>query len=135
MFKMTDEKSAKMVKALASLQKRGCDVQILMSRSYGSTVFSKAVLKTLKSAKIPFKCAAFPMHTKLILIGPKYGNSGRILTGTANMSVAGLRYSEEHVITIDTRRAVGEYQESAKRLFGEYMTQWYELSQGGRSCK
>uniref|UniRef100_UPI001E4B07F0 phospholipase D-like domain-containing protein n=1 Tax=Sedimentibacter sp. B4 TaxID=304766 RepID=UPI001E4B07F0 len=96
---------------------------------------SSKVLKTLKSAKIPFKCAAFPMHTKLILIGPKYSNSGRILTGTANMSVAGLRYSEEHVITIDTRRAVGEYQESAQRLFGEYMTQWYELSQGGRTCK
>lgn len=135
MFKMTDEKSATMVKSLASLQKRGCDVKILMSRSYGSTVFSSKVLKTLKSAKIPFKCAAFPMHTKLILIGPKYSNSGRILTGTANMSVAGLRYSEEHVITIDTRRAVGEYQESAQRLFGEYMTQWYELSQGGRTCK
>jgi hypothetical protein len=54
--------------------------------------------------------------------------------GTQNMSVAGLRYSEEHVITLDVRRASGAFSESMRRVYGEYMSGWYELAQSTRSC-
>jgi len=73
------------------------------------------------------------MHTKLILIGPDH-NVGRVLTGTQNMSVSGLRYNEEHVLTLDSRRASKAFQEPMRRVYEEYLNGWYELSQSTRSC-
>jgi len=57
-----------------------------------------------------------------------------VLIGTQNMSVAGLRYNEEHVITLDVRRASGRFSEPMRRVYGEYMAGWYELAQSTRSC-
>jgi hypothetical protein len=70
----------------------------------------------------------------MILIGPKHSNLGRVLMGTQNMSVAGLRYSEEHVITLDTRAASAKYLEPMRRVYSQYMNGWYELSKDTRSC-
>lgn len=134
MFKMTDSKAAKMADTLARLQKDGCDVQLLLSQSYGALTMSPDVVKTLNAAKVKFKCSAIPMHTKMILIGPMTGTEGRVLSGTANMSTSGLRYSDEHVITMDTRRASTEFQEPMRRAYGTYLTGYYELSQGATKC-
>ena len=92
------------------------------------------MVRSLKKAKIPTRCTTVAMHTKEILIGPKHSNMGRILVGTQNMSVAGLRYSEEHVLTFDTRAASPKYRESMRRAYSSYMNGWYELSKSTRSC-
>ena len=92
------------------------------------------MVRELRLAGIPTRCTTVAMHTKLILIGPKRSNLGRALTGTQNMSVAGLRYNEEHVITFDTRRASGPYLEPMRRLYSQYMNGWYDLSKDTRSC-
>lgn len=134
MFKMTDSKAQKMADTLARLKKSGCDVELLLSQSYGALVLSDSVVTTLNKAKVPFKCSAIPMHTKMILIGPMTGTEGRVLSGTANMSTSGLRYSDEHVITMDTRRASPEFQEPMRRAYGTYLTGYYELSQGATKC-
>jgi phosphatidylserine/phosphatidylglycerophosphate/cardiolipin synthase-like enzyme len=107
---------------------------MLLTFQGGSTTISPKVVKALKAASIPTRCTAVAMHTKLILIGPKRSNEGRALTGTQNMSVAGLRYNEEHVITLDTRRASGAYAEPMRRVYSQYMNGWYELSKDTRSC-
>lgn len=135
MFKLTDTKAEKMAAALSRLKGRGCDVKMLMTQQGGSTTISKSVIKTLNKAKIPYQCTAVAMHTKLILIGPATGNNGRALHGTANMSTSGLRYSEEHTITFDARRASPEYQDDLRRVYGTYLAGWYELSQGSKKCK
>ncbi len=134
MFKMTDSKAQRMAETLARLKKSGCDVELLLSQSYGALVLADSVVKTLNAAKVPFKCSAIPMHTKMILIGPMTGTEGRVLSGTANMSTSGLRYSDEHVITMDTRRASPEFQEPMRRAYGTYLTGYYELSQGATKC-
>lgn len=135
MFKLTDSKATKMANALASLKKRGCDVKMLLTQQGGATTISKTVINLLKKAKISFKCTAVAMHTKLILIGPATGNNGRALHGTANMSTAGLRYSEEHTITFDARRAAPAYKDDLRRVYGTYLAGWFELSQGAKTCK
>lgn len=135
MFKLTDTKAKTMAAALARLEGRGCDVKMLMTQQGGSTTISKSVIKILKKAKISFKCSAVAMHTKMIVIGPDTGDNGRVLLGTANMSTSGLRYSEEHTITFDSRRASGQYQEDIRRIYGTYLAGWYELAQGSKTCK
>lgn len=134
MFKLTDSKATQMVNALVRLKSRGCDVKMLLTQQGGSTTISSTVVSLLKSASIPAKCTAVAMHTKMILIGPMTNNAGRVLYGTANMSVSGLRYSEEHVITIDSRRASPAYQESIRRVYGEYMAGWTELNKTSKTC-
>ncbi len=135
MFKLTDSKATTMAKALASLKKRGCDVKMLLTQQGGATTISKTVISLLNKSKISFKCTAVAMHTKLILIGPSTGNNGRALHGTANMSTAGLRYSEEHTITFDARRAAPAYKDDLRRVYGTYLAGWNELSQGSKTCK
>lgn len=134
MFKLTDAKAEQMVASLSRLRKRGCDISMLLTYQGGSTTISPKVVRALKKAKIPTSCTSVAMHTKLILIGPKHSNLGRILVGTQNMSVAGLRYSEEHVITMDTRAASAKYLEPMRRVYSQYMNGWYELSKSTRSC-
>lgn len=134
MFKLTDTKAERMVQALQRLKGRGCDVRMLLTQRGGATSISKKVVKRLKSSKIWAKCTPIAMHTKLILIGPKVGNAGLALHGTANMSTAGLRYSEEHTITFDARRASDDYREDLARVYGVYLAGWYELSQGAKTC-
>ena len=77
---------------------------------------------------------AYPIHTKMVLIGPEESNSGRVMFGTANMSTAGLRYSEEHVITIDSRRATGQFRADTEDVYGAYLQGRNELSQGNKVC-
>lgn len=135
MFKLTDAKAESMVKALAGLKKRGCDIKMLLTQQGGATTISKTVVKILKKAKIPAKCTSVPMHTKVILIGPATNNNGRIYSGTQNMSTAGLRYSEEHTLIMDSRRASPEFQDDIRRAYGTYMEGWYELSKTAKTCK
>lgn len=134
MFKLTDAKAEQMVSALTRLRERGCDISMLLTFQGGSTTISPKVVKALKKADIPTRCTTVAMHTKLILIGPEHSNLGRVLMGTQNMSVAGLRYSEEHVITLDTRAASAKYLEPMRRVYSQYMNGWYELSKDTRSC-
>ena len=135
MFKLTDAKAEQMVNSLVRLRKRGCDISMLLTYQGGSTTISSSVVRALDRAKIPTRCTTVAMHTKLILIGPKHSNQGRALTGTQNMSVSGLRYNEEHVITLDTRRASDKYAEPMRRVYSEYVNGWYELSKDTRSCR
>lgn len=74
MFKLTDSKALRMAESLARLQKDGCDVEMLLSQSYGALVLASSVKKVLNKAKVKFRCSAIPMHTKMILIGPSTGN-------------------------------------------------------------
>ena len=134
MFKLTDAKAEQMVNSLTRLRQRGCDISMLLTFQGGSTTISPKVVKALKKADIPTRCTTVAMHTKLILIGPEHSNLGRVLTGTQNMSVAGLRYNEEHVITMDTRAASAKYLEPMRRVYSQYMNGWYELSKDTRSC-
>lgn len=134
MFKLTDSKAKQMVDALVRLKKRGCDVEMILTSQGGATTISKDVVKLLNANKISAKCSAVAMHTKMILIGPQVGNYGRVLYGTANMSTSGLRYSEEHIVTIDARRASPEYVDDVRRVYGQYMAGWYELAQGSKAC-
>ncbi|RYZ32407.1 MAG: hypothetical protein EOP01_01200, partial [Propionibacteriaceae bacterium] len=120
MFKLTDAKAEQMVSSLTRLRQRGCDISMLLTFQGGSTTISPKVIKALKKADIPTRCTSVAMHTKLILIGPEHSNMGRVLTGTQNMSVAGLRYNEEHVITMDTRAASGKYLEPMRRVYSQY---------------
>jgi hypothetical protein len=133
MFKLTDSKAVTMVNALVRLRNRGCDVKMLLTYQGGSTTISPTVARLLSQAAIATRCTEVAMHTKLILIGPDH-NVGRVLTGTQNMSVSGLRYNEEHVVTLDPRRASAAYQEPLRRVYEQYRNGWYELSQKTRSC-
>lgn len=135
MFKLTDTKAETMVKALAALTKRGCDVKVMLTQTGGAYTISPTVVKALKAAKIPAMCTAIPMHTKVILIGPDTNNDGRVIAGTQNMSTAGLRYSEEHTLSFDVRRASPQYQDDLRRVYGDYLAGWLELSQSAQTCK
>ena len=127
-------KATQMANALSRLKSRGCDIKMLLTQQGGSTAISPAVVEALKSANIPVKCTAIPMHTKMVLIGPMANNSGRVLQGTANMSTSALRYSEEHILTIDSRRATPEFAESIRRAYGVYMAGWTELNKTSKTC-
>ena len=133
MFKLTDSKAEQMVNALVRLRNRGCDIKMLLTYQGGSTTISPTVAKLLSTSKIPTRCTKVAMHTKIILIGPDH-NVGRVLAGTQNMSVSGLRYNEEHVLTLDSRRASESFQEPLRRVYEQYLNGWYELSQSTRSC-
>lgn len=134
MAQLTDSKATQMANALSRLKSRGCDIKMLLTQQGGSTAISPAVVEALKSANIPVKCTAIPMHTKMVLIGPMANNSGRVLQGTANMSTSALRYSEEHILTIDSRRATPEFAESIRRAYGVYMAGWTELNKTSKTC-
>lgn len=134
MFKLTDSKAERLADSVARLEKQGCDVEVLISQSYGANVVSSKVKKTLNKVHIPFYCSAVPMHTKMILVGPMTGDDGRVLVGTANMSTSGLRYSDEHVLTLDTRLATGKYLQSMRRAYSQYLSAWDTLAQGRKSC-
>jgi phosphatidylserine/phosphatidylglycerophosphate/cardiolipin synthase-like enzyme len=116
------------------LSGRGCDVKILLSPTGGMTTISVETAKLLYDAGIPVRCSAVPLHTKMVLIGSTVNNHGRVLFGTANMSTSGLRYSDEHVITIDTRRTSPEFEDDARRLYGEFASGWYEMNTGSTAC-
>lgn len=134
MYKLTDAKALSMVNALVRLRERGCDIKMLLTSPGASAAIAPSAARLLRTARIPTRCTTTAMHTKLILIGPAHGNSGRSLSGTQNMSVSGLRYNEEHVITMDTRRASAAYREPMRRVYGEYLDGWYELSLETRAC-
>ncbi|MDR1766859.1 MAG: phospholipase D-like domain-containing protein [Propionibacteriaceae bacterium] len=135
MFKMTSKVAKDLVAKMNGLVKQGCSVEIILSQSGGSNVMEKWVAKLLNAASFEARCTAVPMHTKLVLVGSKGGHMGRALLGTANMSQSGLTYSEEHVVTVDSRRAVGIYRTSAQRLYGNLLNGWNELDQGSVPCK
>lgn len=134
MFKLTESKAQRMADSLKRLKGRGCDINLLLTAEGGTTKISPKVVRIVKKAKINFSCVGIATHTKMILIGPARGNEGRALVGTTNMSTAGLRYNEDHVLTFDTRRASAKYGESMRRLYSDYMNGWYEMSRDVRSC-
>jgi len=137
MYRLTITRAVTFVKSLASLKNRGCDVKILLSQKGGATTVSKDVVAVLKKYKATtmVRCTKVPIHTKMILITPATSNAGRALFGTANMTTAGLRYSDEHVITMDTRRANAATAEDMRRAIGVFQAGWNELNQGNRACK
>lgn len=92
------------------------------------------MLKKYKATTM-VRCTAVPIHTKMILITPSTSNAGRAMFGTANMTASGIQYSEEHVITMDTRRANAATAEDMRRAIGIYQAGWNELNQGNRACK
>jgi hypothetical protein len=136
MYRLTDSRSVQFVRQVVKLKKAGCDVRVLLSQTGGAQTISKDVVKLLRNAKLTdrVRCTALPTHTKLVLISPTSNSSGRIMFGTSNMTTAGLRYSDEHTITIDSRRASGQYSEDIKRVFGTYSAGWEALSQGSKKC-
>lgn len=134
MAQLTDSKATQMASALSRLKSRGCDIKMLLTQQGGATTISPTVVKSLAEARIPVKCSAIAMHTKMILIGPTTNNSGRVLQGTANMSTSALRYSEEHILTIDSRRATPAFAESIRRAYGVYMAGWTELYKTSKTC-
>jgi len=135
MFKLTDSKAVSMIKALSSLKSRGCDVKVLLTQQGGATTISRTVVSLLRRSRLNVKCTQTPMHTKVILIGPANNNNGRVLSGTANMSTSGLRYSEEHTLIFDARTASPQYQDDIRRVYGVYRSAWYELSKISKSCR
>ncbi len=137
MYRLTDTRAPKFIEVMGKLKKAGCDVKVLLSQKGGATTISKKVASALKKAKLTdqVRCTAIPIHTKLILIGPADSNAGRVMMGTANMSTSGLRYSEEHVITIDSRRITDDkVAEDFREAYGVYLAGWNELNQGSKAC-
>ena len=137
MYRLTDTRAPKFIEVMGKLKKAGCDVKVLLSQKGGATTISKKVAKALKKAGLTsqVRCTAIPIHTKLILIGPADSNAGRVMMGTANMSTSGLRYSEEHVITIDSRRITDDkVAEDFREAYGVYLAGWNELNQGSKAC-
>lgn len=137
MYRLTDTRAPKFIQVMGRLKSAGCDVKVLLSQKGGATTISKKVASALKKAGLTkqVRCTAIPIHTKLILIGPADSNAGRVMMGTANMSTSGLRYSEEHVITIDSRRITNaQVAEDFREAFGVYQSGWNELSQGSKVC-
>lgn len=137
MYRLTDTRAQRFIDTIKKLKSQGCDVRVLLSQQGGASTISPKVAKMLKKANLTAQvnCTRVPIHTKLILIGPSNNNSGRIMFGTANMSTSGLRYSEEHVITMDSRRASAEFASDIRQVYGVYQAGWNELNQGSRTCK
>lgn len=134
MFRLSENRAPQLVDAVTRLQKRGCSTSIIISNGGGAPTITPATAKLLYNAKIPVKCSAVRLHTKTVIIGSDSNNYGRVLFGTANMSTSGLRYSDEHVITIDTRAADSAHLGDARRLYGEFLSGWYEMSNGATKC-
>ncbi len=139
MYRLTETRAAKFIEVIGKLKKKGCDVQVLLSQKGGAQTISKVVSKAIKKAGLgkQVKCTATPIHTKLILIGPQDNNAGRVMMGTANMTTSGLRYSEEHVITLDSRRMKqgSAIAEDFRHAYGVYLAGWNDLNQGSKACK
>ena len=137
MYRLTDTRAVRFIDTVKALTKQGCDVRVLLSQQGGATTISKQVAKQIKAAGLTsqINCTKIPIHTKMILIGPASNNSGRIMFGTANMSTSGIRYSEEHVVTMDSRRASPAFAADIRQAYGVYQTGWNELNQGSRTCK
>ncbi|MFZ0529087.1 MAG: phospholipase D-like domain-containing protein [Propionicimonas sp.] len=137
MYRLTDTRAVRFIDTVKSLKKQGCDVRVLLSQSGGASTISPKVAKQIKSAGLTaqINCTRIPIHTKMILIGPSTSNAGRIMFGTANMSTSGLRYSEEHVVTMDSRRATPEFATDIRHAYGAYQAGWNELNQGSKTCK
>lgn len=134
MFRLSDTRAEQFARAAERLAKRGCDVKILLSPVGGAPTITKATASLLKKAHIAVRCSAVAMHTKFVLVGSRHNNDGRVLAGTANMSTSGLRYSDEHMLMIDSRRATGQYKGDARRYFAEFMSAWNEMNQGSTTC-
>ena len=136
MYRLTITRAITFVKSLVSLKNRGCDVKILLSQKGGAQTVSKEVVAVLKKYKATtmVRCTSVPIHTKMILITPSTNSAGRAMFGTANMTTSGLRYSEEHVITMDTRRADPGTAEDMRRVIGVYQAGWNELNQRNEAC-
>lgn len=134
MYQLSVAKAPSMIKSLKRLKNRGCSVKLVLTGPMGSSFVAPTVVSLLKDSGLWFRCTALPLHTKLVVIGPTYGLNGRVLTGTVNMSVAGLRYSEEHVLTFDTRRTSPAFSEATERAYGDYLQGWYDLAKDSKSC-
>ena len=138
MYRLTETRSAKFIEVIGKLKKKGCDVQVLLSQKGGAQTISPIVSKAIKTAGLgkQVRCTATPIHTKLILIGPADANVGRVMMGTANMTTSGLRYSEEHVITMDSRRITdAKVAEDLQHAYGVFLAGWNDLNQGSKACK
>ena len=137
MYRLTDTRAVRFIDTVKTLKRQGCDVRILLSQTGGAQTISKQVSKQIKAAGLTeqINCTRIPIHTKMILIGPATNNNGRILFGTANMSTSAIRYSEEHVITMDSRRADDAMAADIRQVYGVYQAGWNELNQGSRTCK
>ena len=137
MYRLTESRAAKFIEVVGKLKKKGCDIQVLLSQKGGAQTISKVVSKAIKKAGLSsqVKCTATPIHTKVILIGPQDNSAGRVMMGTANMTTAGLRYSEEHVITLDSRRMDPKPAEDFRHVYGVYLAGWNDLKQGSKACK
>ncbi|MDR1833872.1 MAG: phospholipase D-like domain-containing protein [Propionibacteriaceae bacterium] len=137
MYRLTDSRAVQFVRQMVRLKRAGCDVQVLLSQQGGAQTISKEVARLFKKANMTsrIRCTALPTHTKLVLITPADSSAGRVLFGTSNMTTWGLRYSEEHTITIDSRKATGQYAEDIKRVVAQYEAGWNELSLGSKVCK
>ncbi len=135
MFRLSDSRAEQFSRAAVRLAKRGCDVKIMLSPKGGMATITKSTLSLLTKAGVPVRCSSTPLHTKYVLVGSRRNNEGRTLFGTANMSTSGLRYSDEHMLTIDSRRASLTYKDDARRFFAKFMAGWNEMNQGSTSCK
>lgn len=134
MFRLSDARAEQFSRAAVRLAKRGCDVKILLSPVGGAPTITKATLSLLNNAGIPVKCSATPLHTKYVLVGSRRNNEGRVLFGTANMSTSGLRYSDEHMLMVDSRRTDGDHKEDARRFVAKFFAGWNEMNQGSTAC-
>ncbi len=135
MFRLSDSRAAQFARAAERLSKRGCDIRILLSPKGGMPTITKATAKLLNKAKIPFRCSSTPLHTKFVLVGSRRNNEGRVISGTANMSTSGLRYSDEHMIIVDSRRTSTQYKGQARGYFAKFMAGWTEMYQGSAKCQ
>lgn len=128
MFKMTDHKASQFVAVLKQLKARGCDVKTLLTSEYGKTSTSPTVKKMFNDAGLWLACSALPMHTKMVLIGPATGSTGRVMHGTQNMDIAGQYLSEEHTITYDARAASNTYRPALQQVYAKYSQAWIDMS-------
>lgn len=134
MFRLSDSRAAQFARAAERLAKRGCDIQILLSPKGGMPTITKATASLLNKAKIPFRCSSTPLHTKFVLVGSRRNNEGRVISGTANMSTSGLRYSDEHMVIVDSRRTSPQFKGEARAYFAKFMAGWTEMYQGSEKC-
>ena len=134
MFRLSETRAPQLVRAVKRLKSRGCDVKIVISNGGGMPTITPKTAKELYKANIPVTCSAVRLHTKTVIIGSAANNYGRVLFGTANLSTSGLRYSDEHVITMDTRSADSDHLGDARRLYAEFLAGWYEMSKGATKC-
>lgn len=135
MFRMTDEASKKIVNSLASLQRAGCNVKVILTSPIGGYSVSKYLKNKMRAEGIWLKCSPIPLHTKLVLIGSSTGNEAKIITSTATMGVVSLTQSDEHTTTFDSARAtIPEYAAAIRRAYGEYSAGWTTIASMAKGC-